>query len=65
MAEGSSQSGDMAAAKCAQCGLRAKVSPTEETIVDHTSKCKHKQGWGHCPTLRAALSAARQSLRKP
>ena len=64
MAEGSSQLGAMAEAKCAQCGLRAKVSPTEETILGPTSKCKHKQGWGRCPNLRAALSAARQFLRK-
>jgi hypothetical protein len=63
MAESSSQ-WNAVSAECAECGLRAKVSPTDHDIVDSTSKCKHKQGWGHCSNLRAALSAANQSLRK-
>jgi hypothetical protein len=63
MAENSNQ-WNAVAVECTECGLRAKVSATEHSIIDVLSKCTHKEEWGHCEHLRLALSAARQSLEK-
>lgn len=48
---------------CPECGLREKLTHSEQQIIDDRGRCKHRQNPTTCPTLMPILSRARQALR--
>jgi hypothetical protein len=50
--------------RCPECGLAAKLSATELQIVDVEAKCNHRQDPLNCPSLRPALTEARQAIQR-
>ena len=49
---------------CPECGLREKLTDSEQQITDDEGSCKHRQNPMNYPTLMPILSRARQALRE-